>query len=552
MTFCHIVFITTFFVILICNTLFFSLSRAQVVYSDAVHINEFLPDPIGDDATLEFIELYNNSAVDVDISGWKLDDIENSGSSEFLIPSGTVLPAGGYVSFYRPQTKISLNNDGDHVRFIRPDSIVQDDVVYTSTHEGKSYNRTGAGVYEEYASPTPNAVNTIPATPTPTPAPIIYSSDVHVSEFLPNPVGDDSELEFVELHNQSSVAIDLSGWIIDTGTTSRFSMPPGVSIEGGEFRAFFSSPYDISLSNSSDRIQLIRPDLVVQDDISYTTSKEGYSYDRSGAGIYEQSYTPTPSAANLITASPTPTPKPTPPPTPEVIAEDVVYDFSSLLVINEVLPNPKGPDENGEFIEIKSLDTKPINLFGWTLDDKAKGAAYHFSKDIVIGPKKIIAFYREKTNIALNNSAEIVQLIDPKGKIISIITYAPPIPEGQSFNRSSNSVFAWSETLTPQKENIISVQEKTTVTPMPQKARALVARKNPIVRASFVSRASAVLGAHTEKLSWPGTVSRTVVSSEYSSPPNTGKQHLFVLVGMTFAFLQLASGISYKEGIWHR
>jgi hypothetical protein len=40
----------------------------------------------------EWIELYNNGAGPVDLSGWTLED-----AIEFTIPSGTVLPAGGYL-----------------------------------------------------------------------------------------------------------------------------------------------------------------------------------------------------------------------------------------------------------------------------------------------------------------------------------------------------------------------------------------------------------------------------------------------------------------------
>lgn len=550
MTYRHITSFVIFLTFFSFNVLFFSVSSAEEVYSENIHINEFLPDPDGDDATLEFIELANNSDADVDISHWTLDDIESSGSSVFTIPIGTILPANGFLAFYRPQTKITLNNDTDRVRLIRPDAVVQNDILYTSTKSGTSYNRVDADAYQESSTPTPGAANMLDPTPTvtptptftPTPSPVIYSTAIHVSEFLPNPEGDDGELEFVELHNNSDTEADISGWVIDTGTTSKFTIDSGTILLPNAYVVFFSSVHDISLSNSSDHIQLIRPDGIVQDDVSYTTTKEGHSYNRLDSGIYDQSFTPTPNAVNIITASPTPTPKSTPTDSPKPEEEHVVYDFSPLLVINELLPNPEGPDEEYEFIEIKNLDKKTVRLAGWTLDDAAKGSGFHFT-DERINAGKILVFERKNTKIALNNDTDTVKLIDPTGKIVSAVVYNKVVPEGQSWNRTVDGVYVWSETPTPGKENTIVVLKKVSPSPTPKKVKVVTTKKKAT---------PTVLAARDEKLSWTETVSRTVVSPINQQSPATGKQRLFVLFGATAAFAQLASGISRKERIWRR
>jgi hypothetical protein len=114
-------------------------------YSSAVYINEFIPNPTGDDSKLEFIELVNTSSNVVDLSGWVLDDIADSGSSPFIIPDGTEISANGYIVFYSDQIKLSLNNDSDHVRLLRPDGSIQDDRGYESSKEGYSYNRVDGG-----------------------------------------------------------------------------------------------------------------------------------------------------------------------------------------------------------------------------------------------------------------------------------------------------------------------------------------------------------------------------------------------------------------------
>lgn len=540
MKFRVVFFCITSSIFLVSNILFFSVLSAEEGYSTAVHINEFLPNPAGNDSELEFIELYNDSGSSIDISGWVID---TGGSSKFTIDSGTILMPNSFLTFFSADKNISMTNSGDSIQLLRPDAVVQDTISYTTSTEGYSYIRTQSGLYEEISSPTPNAANTVPATPTPTPTPVVYSLDIHVSEFLPNPTGDDDELEFVELHNQSSSLIDISGWVIDTGATSRFVIASGTSIEAGAFLAFFSSLHDISLSNSSDHVQLIRPDALVQDDVSYTESKEGYSYNRNASGVYEPSFTPTPNAPNTITASPSPAPKitATPKPTLEEHVEDVTYDFSSLIVINELLPSPIGADEEGEFIEVKNTGNKGVQLFGWTLRDATKGTGYRFPKGSSIGPKKILAISRAVTKIALNNTSDTVQLLDPKGKVISRVTYAKPVLEGQSLNRMEGGTFVWSKVLTPHKENMI----EAVLTPSPKPTHS------PTPRPAAVAMPT-VLAVHTEKLPWPEHVSRTVVMPRTPSSPMTGKQHAFILLGTTAAFVQIASGISHKENIWRR
>lgn len=71
-----------------------------------VVINEFEQNPIGTDSGEEWIELYNPSSKDVNIGGWRL--VDSYYKKTVLIPSGTVLAAGGYLVV--PWTNGSLIN----------------------------------------------------------------------------------------------------------------------------------------------------------------------------------------------------------------------------------------------------------------------------------------------------------------------------------------------------------------------------------------------------------------------------------------------------------
>lgn len=132
------------------------------VYSDALVINEFLPDPVGADTTAEFIELFNTGADSVDLAGWKLDDADG-GSVAYSIPAGTTIRGGAYLSFSRSETKVALNNEGDTVRLLAPSGTVRASTTFGKSDEGQSFNRVDSS-YVLSTTPTPGQSNVITAT----------------------------------------------------------------------------------------------------------------------------------------------------------------------------------------------------------------------------------------------------------------------------------------------------------------------------------------------------------------------------------------------------
>ncbi|MGI9428611.1 MAG: lamin tail domain-containing protein, partial [Bythopirellula sp.] len=57
-----------------------------------VVFNEIMYNPTGTNETLEFVELHNQMAVDMDISAWQMSD-----GIDFTFAEGTIVPGGGYV-----------------------------------------------------------------------------------------------------------------------------------------------------------------------------------------------------------------------------------------------------------------------------------------------------------------------------------------------------------------------------------------------------------------------------------------------------------------------
>ncbi|MCC7119579.1 MAG: lamin tail domain-containing protein [Anaerolineales bacterium] len=141
-------------------------------------INEFLPRPGFDwnqdgkiDVFDEFIEIKNLGPVSINLKGWMLDDVENSGSAPFTLPDLTLKP-GERAVFYGLKTNILLSDGGDAVRLLNPKKVVYDSYTYPIAKvKDQAWCRLPDGV-DWYADcrPTPNEQNSREGSPPQMPA----------------------------------------------------------------------------------------------------------------------------------------------------------------------------------------------------------------------------------------------------------------------------------------------------------------------------------------------------------------------------------------------
>ena len=111
-------------------------------FSDKIIISEIYPNSEGRDnrnGSYEWIELYNDSDRDVNLSGWMIDDILEKGSKAYLIEN-EIIKARSYKIFDAACTKIALNNTGDEINVLWSDGTVVDKIKYEKADEGLSYN----------------------------------------------------------------------------------------------------------------------------------------------------------------------------------------------------------------------------------------------------------------------------------------------------------------------------------------------------------------------------------------------------------------------------
>lgn len=170
--------------------------------------------------------------------------------------------------------------------------------------------RIGSGQLLPTAEP-PATILT--ADPTASPAAALPSGDIglmapSITEILPNPEGkgNDSTSEFIELYNPNVRSFDLTGFSLQSGTTSlhTYTFPKGTGLPAHGFQAFYSSKTGLSLSNSGGQARLLDP---FGDSISataqYGKAKDGIAW-ALARGRWYWTTEATPGKANVIKQPP--------------------------------------------------------------------------------------------------------------------------------------------------------------------------------------------------------------------------------------------------------
>ncbi len=141
----------------------------RVVIDPRPIINEILARPGFDwnqdrkaDVFDEFVEIKNLTAIDISLSGWKLDTV--NGKKSFSLPAVTLKP-GERIVFYSKETNLLLSDGGETVRLINSNGKIYDAFTYNVARaEDASFCRLPDGnpgdSWFEDCTPTPNLANT--------------------------------------------------------------------------------------------------------------------------------------------------------------------------------------------------------------------------------------------------------------------------------------------------------------------------------------------------------------------------------------------------------
>jgi hypothetical protein len=315
--------------------LFFSFSPfyTYAASSNDVLINEVYYDvdsTHGSEGSNEWVELYNPNDFAVTISNWTIAD----NKYERIIPEATISAKGfalitnqtstwDFWSIPKAVAKIALgkkigsglSNSGDYLVLKDSAGDVVDEVSYGSdtvafepscqdVKEGHSLERSPFGFDSDQAldfvdqdSPSPG-VGYMPP---------VYSDQVFINEIMPDPVGADSEGEYLELYNAGGEAVDLEGWKIGVGGGTSKTLGDQIKlssylIPAGGFLVVYRKDSHSVLSNGGDTVVLLSPDNITMDTVAYSEVDEGWVYQRypDGSGGWSVSDVPTVGEPNQL------------------------------------------------------------------------------------------------------------------------------------------------------------------------------------------------------------------------------------------------------------
>jgi len=100
-----------------------------------------------------------------------------------------------------------------------------------------------------------------------------------------------------------------------------------------------------------------------------------------------------------------------------------------MLLIKELLPNPTGSDEEGEWIRLINDGTDQVDASNLYLADES-GKSYSLSSVGIVGPRETIELQRLTTKIALNNNGDTIFLRDVGGETRDELSYGV-VKEGE-------------------------------------------------------------------------------------------------------------------------
>ena len=127
-----------------------------------IYINEWFPNPYGNDNADEFIELYNSDDGAVDLRGYQI----STGVKKRFSLTGRIISAKGYLSFNKVESKLTLKNSSGSLWLYGPNGQTVDQASFAGPAvEGKSFSRVDYSVapigHFAFLYATPGAQNKV-------------------------------------------------------------------------------------------------------------------------------------------------------------------------------------------------------------------------------------------------------------------------------------------------------------------------------------------------------------------------------------------------------
>ena len=423
--------------------------------------------PDEDGAFPDWVEITNTGDEPIALGGYGLSDRPDK--IIFIFPDMT-LGAGEHVIVFASDSnrnvagetfhaKFKVSSSGDTLYLFGSDGVAFRELPVPAMNHNMCYSWVGSDDYIITEQYTPGFDNTQEGYASFRASTVLETGALVINEICASSIttlkdGDGEYPDWIELHNTSSKAIDLSNYALSDSTDSlvKWRFPQGAVIEPGGYYVVYASGKDkgpdstgwphasfklrsngetVILSDVQGRmIDLVTYDLL-EADTSWGRDEEG----TSGFKVFRQ---PTPGLPNTRTGE---------------IAMDAALCLANTsgLYITEVMagnknlvgPNVKNPYD---YIEIYNMSGQAVNLKGYGLSDNIKKPRKWQFPDITIENNSYLVIYCDTTqttkngvyyftNFNLAKSGETVCLSDPSGRILDKVV-APQLYDDVAYGRT--------------------------------------------------------------------------------------------------------------------
>lgn len=289
-----------------------------------LYINEFMAsnatticDSFG--SYSDWIELYNSTDTDMDISGFGISD-NLSQPMKYRFPDGTTIAAKGYLVVFcsgnegmqngELHAPFGLRSYGEDVVIANRAGRIIDSYSFKNQETDVSMARIpdGAGELQSNSQPSPGYPNTGAGYSAFDAANRLPLGGVYISEFGGSTGSVASD--WVELHNSTGSAVSLGGYGISNNPKNPAKWVfPDISIEPGEYLLLYATgsadkaqkknlKLNFCISSTGEALFFFDPNGKLIDKLSAGRMKSGQSYGRDGSDNRFYYADPTPGAQN--------------------------------------------------------------------------------------------------------------------------------------------------------------------------------------------------------------------------------------------------------------
>ena len=377
-----------------------------------------VPDETGDFP--DWIELYNRTESDIDISGYGLSD-DLLTAAKWTFPNGTTVKAGGYVLVFcsgdaargRMHAGFKLNASDDVILSSVSGSVIDSVELHTvdaGLSLGRSPNGEASWASMQPSPGYPNSEEGVAAFLNAQSATADESIGVFINEFMPSNAStivgpDGAYCDWIELYNTTGSAVDLSGYGISDTTSQplKYTLPQGTKIDAYGLLLIFctgratpegaeqiEAPF--GLNSYQESVVFSTPQGHILDSYDYARGETDISWARNpdGTGQFEKSAQPTPGYTNNNAGL-------------EAFMATLSFGKGDIVISEALNANYsflKQPDqEYYDWAELHNTTGAPISLAGYALSNNAKNPAKWVFPDIQLGAGEYLAVLASGKNV---------------------------------------------------------------------------------------------------------------------------------------------------------